>query len=120
MVIMLKLNKYLRELGVDEKNFYFRCDDNRYIPDEDTGIPQSHTWDMSGVLAMIIYTYLKEFKKFNCAYPTNLTEDKWDKILDDMIEGFASIIKGQESNRARKKQRRALSLFKTWFFALWW
>ena len=43
---MIKLNRYLRDLGIDEKNFYFSKDDKRYIPDEDTGIPDSHLWDM--------------------------------------------------------------------------
>lgn len=116
---MIKLNRYLRDLGIDEKNFYFSRDDKRYIPDEDTGIPDSHLWDMSGALAMIIYTYLMRYKEYKrMGYPAFTTEDKWESILDDMIKGFASIIKGEESKRAFKKQKRALALFKTYFFSL--
>lgn len=121
---MIKLNRYLRELGVDEKNFYFskgENNDERYIPDEDTGIPQSHTYDMRGALAMIIYTYLRTFKDTKrYGYPARLTEEKWEEILDDMIKGFASIIKDEESHKALKRQKRALTLFKTYFYDLWW
>ena len=101
---MIKLNRYLRELGVDEKNFYFR-----------------HTWSMDGVLAMIIYTYLRTFKDTKrCAYPARLTEEKWESILDEMIKGFASMIKEEESHNAFKRQKRALALFKTYFYDLGW
>ena len=118
---MIKLNRYLRKLGVDEKNFYFRRDDDRYIPDEDTGIPNSHTWSMDGALAMIIYTYLRTFKDTKrCAYPARLTEEKWESILDEMIKGFASMIKEEESHNAFKRQKRALALFKTYFYDLGW
>lgn len=118
---MIKLNRYLRDLGIDEKNFYFRHDDERYTPDEDTGIPNSHTWEMSGVLAMIIYTYLMQYKETSrCSYPAFLTEEKWEEILDTMIKGFASIIKDEESKNSRKRQRRALDLFRKYFFCLGW
>lgn len=118
---MIKLNRYLRELGVKENNFYFRHDDERYTPDEDTGIPESYTWAMDGALAMIIYTYLRQFKDTKrVAYPAYLTSEKWEQILDDMIKGFGSIIKGEDSHNARKRQRKALSLFKKHFFDLSW
>lgn len=121
---MIKLNRYLRDLGIDEKNFYFRkCEgDDRYKPDEDTGIPQTHTWEMSGVLAMIIYTYLMQYKETvnGCCHPAFLTKEKWEEILDKMIQGFASIIKDEESKNAIKKQKRALDLFRKYFYCLWW
>jgi hypothetical protein len=37
-----------------------------------------------------------------------------------MIKGFASIIKDEESKNARKRQRRALDLFRKYFFCLGW
>ena len=121
---MIKLNRDLRELGIDEKNFYFSKGENndiRYIPDEDTGIPPSHTWAMDGALAMIIYTYLRTFKDTKrCAYPARLTPEKWESILDEMIRGFASMIKEEESHNARKRQRKALMLFKNYFYDLGW
>ena len=40
--------------------------------------------------------------------------------LDKMIKGFASIIKDEESKNARKRQRRALDLFRKYFFCLGW
>lgn len=121
---MIKLNRYLRELGIDEKNFYFSKGENndpRYVPDEDTGIPQSHTWAMDGALTMVIYTYLKTFKDTNRqAYPARLTPEKWESILDEMIKGFASMIKEETSHKAMKRQRKALALFKNYFYDLGW
>lgn len=121
---MIKLNRYLKELGIDKNDFFINPGDTkdvRYIPDEDTGIPESYTWAMDGALARIIYTYLRTFKDTKrCAYPANLTPEKWESILDEMISGFASIIKEEESHRARKRQRKALILFKNHFFNLSW
>lgn len=120
---MIKLNKYLKELGIDEKNYYIRTDykNPKYIPNDDTEIPESYTYSMDGALAMIIYTYLRKYKDTKrFAYPGNLTSEKWESILDEMIKGFASMIKEEESKRALKRQRRALALFKTYFFQLGW
>ena len=116
------INRYLRDLGVTEKNWPFNRDfkDKRYIPD-DTGLAESDTWDMQAPLAMIIYTYLMKFKETKrIAYPASLSPEKWEKILDDMIRGFAIIIKGVESKTQFKKAKKALALFKTYYFDLWW
>lgn len=117
------INKYLEEIGIDNKNNQFKIvkNDNRYIPDDLTGLSESDTWDMRISLAMIIYTYLRKFQETKrISYPADLTVEKWEDILKKMIEGFASIIKGEESKRAFKRQKRALSLFKTYFWDLWW
>lgn len=116
------INRYLRELGVKEKQYPFDAikDDNRYIPD-DTCLANSDTWSLYTGLAMIIYSYLMKFKETNkISYPANITHEKWNEILDDMCKGFASIIKGEESKRAYKRQKKALNLFSKWFLNLWW
>lgn len=120
---MIKLNRYLRDLGIDEQHYpfpeYKDKYDSRYIPD-DTGMSEAETWDMRFVLAMIIYSYLMKFKETKrMGYPANLTPEKWEEILDDMIKGFRSIVKGEDSKRAYKRQRKALTLFKNWFWDLW-
>ena len=116
------INKYLKDLGVTEKNWPFSRDfkDKRYIPD-DTGLAESDTWDMQISLAMIIYTYLMKFKETDrIAYPARLTPKEWEDILNEMIKGFAIIIKGVESKTQFKKAKRALALFKTYYFDLGW
>lgn len=116
------VNKYLKELGVKEEDYPFEKlnTDNRYIPD-DSFLSDSDTWDLRTGLEMVIYTYLRKFKDTKrISYPARMTEDKWEEILDDMIKGFASMIKGEESHRAWKRQKKALALFKTYFFDLWW
>lgn len=120
---MLTRNKYLRELGVKRNDWPFGRDkrDPRNIPDDDTGICEADTYNMDVPLAMIIYTYLKKFKDTaRGSYPACLTEEKWEEILNNMINGFAIIIKGIDSHTKRKKANRALKLFSRYFFALWW
>ena len=118
---MITFNKYLKELSVSENDFFFQHVDERYYPDDDTGIPESHTWEMDKCLEMIIYTHLRKFKDCNqCCHPACVTEEKWNKILNDMIKGFASIIKNEISHNATKRKKRALSLFNQYFFCLWW
>ncbi len=122
---MVRLNKYLRELGVNEDTYPFNKDknDSRYEIDEDVGLSEADTWEMDIVLAMDIYTYLRYFKDTNnLSYPCEFNDmQEWVDILDKMIEGFGLIITEDEpSNRQQKKIKKSLSLFKKYFFDLWW
>ena len=87
---MLKLNKYLRELGIDE-NFYLFDEkmkqlDYRYKEDENGFVP-AECWNLDTTFAMYIYSHLCYFRD-NCNYghPGNLSEEQWGNILNKMIE----------------------------------
>ena len=45
-------------------------------------------WGMDYYLISIILPMLKELKKNQHGHPADLTEEKWNKILDEMVEGF--------------------------------
>lgn len=117
------MNKYLERLNLNDENWIKELEkyrNNAYIPDE-TGLSDADTYDMRKALAATIYIYLKKFQETNkISYPAKLTPKKWDDTLQKMLDGFASIIKDEESHRAYKRQKRALALFRTWFFDLWW
>ena len=117
------MNKYLERLNLSDETWLKeleRSRDSAYIPD-DSGLSDADTYDMRTTLAAIIYTYLKKFQETNkVSYPYKKKKKKWDKVLEEMIKGFESIIKGEETHKAFKRQKRALALFKTWFFDLWW
>lgn len=115
---MLTLNKYLRELGINEQSWPFnetkenqdkknigKHYDNRYIPDEN-GFINAETFSLDYTLALIIYSYLCYFRD-NCmsiSVPAYLTmkngrdmgieygSKKWRDIIDHMIEGFKMYI----------------------------
>ena len=71
---MLQLNKYLRELGIDENYWLFKeKNDNRYLPDED-GFIDAETFNLDMTLSMIIYSYLCYFRD-HClvGHPASMT-----------------------------------------------
>lgn len=123
---MLKLNKYLRELGIDE-NFYLFNEkekqlDYRYKEDEDGFVP-AECWNLDTTFAMYIYSHLCYFRD-NCNYghPGNLSEEQWNNILNKMINGFKLLITNETdvSKTRRKKIDYGLRLFAKYFSALWY
>lgn len=123
---MLKLNKYLREIGIDE-NFYLfnekeKQSDYRYKEDEDGFVP-AECWNLDTTFAMYIYSHLCYFRD-NCNYghPGNLSEEQWNNILNKMINGFKLLITNEidVSKTRRKKIDYGLRLFAKYFSALWY
>ena len=55
---MVQLNKYLREIGIDENYWLFKKNqnDSRYEPDEEGFIPAEY-FNLNTTLAMIIYSF---------------------------------------------------------------
>ena len=46
------------------------------------------TWNMDNTLALIIHPMLIQLKNTMHGYPSNLTEERWNEILDEMIWAF--------------------------------
>lgn len=125
---MLKLNKYLRELGIDE-NFYLFDEkmkqlDCRYKEDENGFVP-AECWNLDTTFAMYIYSHLCYFRdNCNYGYPGNLSEEQWNNILNKMIEGFRLLITREEndipSKTKEKKIKYGIRLFAKYFSALWY
>jgi hypothetical protein len=46
------------------------------------------TWSMDCTLAMIIHPMLVQLKATTHGYPSDLTEERWNEILDEMIWAF--------------------------------
>ena len=127
---MLQLNKYLKELGIDENYWLFRdkqLNNNRYKPDED-GFISAEFWNLDSTLAMYIYSHLCYFRdNCNVGHPGNMSEEKWNKILDDMITAFKLLIEKDEtdyhsieSKNRQKKIRYGLRLFIKYLYDLWY
>ena len=74
---MLKPNKYLREIGIDENFWLFKdakSGDDRYKPDED-GFVSAEFWNLDSTFAMYIYSHLCYFKEHcNVGHPGNMTQ----------------------------------------------
>ena len=90
--MILKLNKYLKELGIDEHNWLFNKEtqeiDDRYKPDEEGFIDAEH-FSLDYSLSLYIYSQLCYFRD-HClvTHPTYMTFEQWKDIVDKMIEAF--------------------------------
>ena len=69
--MILKPNKYLKELGIDEHYWLFdksNQDDPRYVPDEEGFVNAEH-FSLDTSLSLYIYSQLCYFKE-HCLYGT--------------------------------------------------
>ena len=122
---MLVHNKYLAELGVGENDYPLgnSCNHEAEL-DEEAGVIPCQTWNLNLTLAMELYTYLRALKDIKPGHPACLESmEEWDKILDEMIEGFADYIRrrnGVTFHPDNSKLKKSLDLMKEWWEALWW
>ena len=128
---MLKPNKYLREIGIDENFWLFKdakSGDDRYKPDED-GFVNAEFWNLDSTFAMYISSHLCYFKEHcNVGHPGNMTWKQWNKCLDDMITAFRLLVeedkitdyKSVQSKNREKKINYGLRLFAKHMRSLWY
>ena len=91
------------------------------------GFDDTEMWSLDCTIAAFIAPRLKVFKEQAARigdHPVNITSEKWQEILDQMIEGFELYPDhfnwpSEDSNENWKKVYKALELFKNWFFNLW-
>ena len=126
---MIKLNRYLRELGIDENYWLFsNQEDGRYREDEE-GFKPAEFFELDTSFSLYIYSHLCYFRD-NCLYghPGSMTFEEWKKTLDQMIEGFKLLIKEDDnypwdrtdSKRRQRKINRGLRLFAKYYQHLWY
>ena len=122
---MLVYNDYLKDLGVTKNTYPLgnSCSHETEL-DKESGVIPCQTWNLNLTLAMELYTYLRAFKDIKPGHPACLKSmEEWDKILDEMIEGFADYIKRRDDvslNQDNSKLNRSLNLMKEWWEAFWW
>lgn len=63
-----------------------------YYPEQKVSvkIDKWDTWNMDTTLAYIILPMLKQLKETSHTYPSDLSEEQWQSILDEMIFAFKS------------------------------
>ena len=136
--MILKPNKYLRELGIDEKYWLFdknNQDDNRYIPDEEGFVDAEH-FNLDTSLSLYIYSqlcYFREYCLVGC--PMSMTIEEWQSKIDAMIEAFKLMIieddctdrwlltdkeQKQLAKNKRKKINYGLRMFIKYYHCLWY
>lgn len=95
------------------------------------GFAPQDTWDLGYYFVRVYVDALKHFKKVSYSYPYQLTVKQWDKILDEMIEGFEAgldayyelAITDEEKAKQQvlqKKYNKAIKLFLKWHETMWY
>ena len=136
--MILKPNKYLKELGINEDYWLFNKDnqdDSRYVPDEDGFVDAEH-FSLDTTLSLYIYSQLCYFRDYpmTCGTPMGMTHEKWEEIVKSMIEAFRLMIidedkyKWQKTKKERyymsknrqKKINYGLRMFIKYYHCLWY
>lgn len=91
-----------------------------FIQRRKQGWDDSDIWSLDCTLAKLILPRLKRLREIHCGYPYNLTEEKWNTILDKMIIAFSWY---QSEERWCKKElqeiKEGMSLFAEYYSNLW-
>jgi hypothetical protein len=130
---MFSLTYYKFQIKYALKRFKFRC--QRFI----RGWADEDSWDIAGWFIGQMKCILPDFYKNNNGIPADMTEEEWDKTLDDMIyylegmteEGAIRQLYGKEQqvtqetiretyNYMRDSKDKFFELFAKYFYDLWW
>ena len=137
--MILKPNRYLKELGIDENYWLFNKsnqDDSRYIPDEEGFVDAEH-FNLDTSLSLYIYSQLCYFRDYpmTCGTPCGLTHEKWEEIVNAMIEAFRLLIVEEDyserwtmseqewKHKSKNKQKKinyGLRMFIKYYSNLWY
>jgi hypothetical protein len=86
------------------------------------GWDDSQTWNLDTAFALLILPRLKRFKELNTSFPYELTPEKWDDFLDEMIwafEWYSSPVENRDRN-GYERAHKGVQLFAQWYPDLWW
>ena len=87
------------------------------------GWSDSDLWSLDITIAEFVLPRLKRLKEIQCGYPSNLTEKKWDTILDHMIYSMESVINQFDdfefNEETEKRIKKGLYYFGKYFRSLW-
>lgn len=117
-----------------KKPLYLKKDDERYDEHvkqlKTNGFSDSETWSLDSVICQFILPRLIRFKEVNVGFPGNLTMEKWNAILDEMIFAFDwslnceeekyENLTDKEKNEKWKRYEAGMQTFATYFRHLWW
>lgn len=89
------------------------------------GFSDTETWALDSVISEFILPRLKRFKEINNGFPVDLTPEKWDEILDDMIFAFEwsnsrDDFKINHGSESYERYKKGIRLFAEYYLELWW
>lgn len=85
------------------------------------GYADCDVWNLDRFLADIISRSVKTLKEKQCGHPAQLTEEKWNKVLEDIALGFSQVSEGcpDRDEDSKKLFDKGFKLFHKHFSSLW-
>lgn len=65
---MIKYNKYLEEIGIEENHYLFGNSDPRTQDKEEFGFSSAEFWNLDHTFDILIYSRLCYFREYCCNY----------------------------------------------------
>jgi hypothetical protein len=90
------------------------------------GWDDSETWSLDYELAKWMLPRLKRFREITDGYPSRLTLEEWNLMLDEMIWAFEFRVNDDDWSMTHskgekwKRYEHAMQLFVEWQGYLWW
>lgn len=94
-----------------------------YNQRKENGFDDTETWSLKTTIAKFTLPRLKWFKERHFDHPCDITFEKWDEILDNMIFSFEYYAKDEWepiSNEDFKRVEKGMKLFSEYYGDLWW
>lgn len=112
---------------------YITKKDKRYAKNakqlKEWGFSDTETWSLYSPIAQFILPRLIRFREIAKSHPMELTSEKWDAILGEMIFAFDWSLTSDEKSENMSDDELAknwkryyigIDLFSKWFRNLWW
>jgi len=89
------------------------------------GYADQDLWSLDTYLADWLPIAIRDLSRISHGYPTNLTEKKWNDILEKMARGFEAhnkqfdLEEDMEFKKLKKIEKEGIKLFAKYFDSLW-
>ncbi len=84
------------------------------------GFDDTELWNLDVTFARFMLPRLKAFKEIDNGHPGNLTEKKWDSILDEIIAALEFMDSSEYIHGDKTQVERGMKLFAKWHQSMWW
>ena len=128
--MIMNVKESIKKLKKDRNYFGYATEmenDDRqeewYNERKENGFDDTETWSLKTTIAKFTLPRLKWFKERHFDNPWDITFEKWDEILDNMIFSFEYYAKDEWkpiSDEEFKRVEEGMKLFGEYYGDLWW
>jgi hypothetical protein len=83
------------------------------------GWDDSDLWNLDATISKFVLPRLRRFKENQFGYPSNMTEEEWRGVLDQMILAFENNLLDFPTREQDQQVEEGLALFAKYYVHLW-